>query len=194
MHNRGISNKANRKKSNILKKLNDEELMILVSKGDLDMMTILFDRYHLKIFNYVLKMTRDREISQDITQEVFYKAIKYRASYKKGKFSSWLYTIARNVFSDHYQRQKNKDQRIDDIVYRMEDQQIDTVEQNETREQLHKALDKLHDGDKELIVMNRYQGIKYQEIAEITGSTVGAVKTKVHRAIHKLKDHYLQNI
>ncbi|MDH7446158.1 RNA polymerase sigma factor [Aquimarina sp. 2201CG14-23] len=177
-----------------MKNSTDEELMILVSKGNLDMMSILFDRYHIRIFNFLLKMTRDRDISQDITQEVFYKAIKYRASYKNGKFSSWIYTIARNIFSDHYQRQKNKDQRLDNIEYKIEREETDSIAQDEIKEQLHRALEQLNHGDRELVIMNRYQGIKYQEIAEITGSTAGAVKTKVHRAIHKLKDHYLQNI
>lgn len=177
-----------------MKNLTDEELMILVSEDNLDMMRILFERYHIRIFNFLLKMTNDRDASQDITQEVFYKAIKYRKSYKKGKFSSWIYTIARNIFSDHYQSKKNKDQRLDEIEYKVEREGSNTIEKDEIKEQLNKALEKLNKSDRELVIMNRYQGIKYQEIAEITGSTAGAVKTKVHRAIHKLKDHYLQNI
>ncbi|WP_282085604.1 RNA polymerase sigma factor [Aquimarina algiphila] len=177
-----------------MKNLNDEELMILVSNGKLDMMSVLFDRYHIKIFNFLFKMTRDKEVSQDITQEVFYKAIKYRASYKKGKFSSWIYTIARNIFTDYYQRQKNKDERFDTIEYKIEQKEPDQMDIKETNEELKRALNQLSNVDRELVIMNRYQGIKYQEIAEITGSTAGAVKTKVHRAIHKLKDHYLQNI
>ncbi|TSE08015.1 MULTISPECIES: RNA polymerase sigma factor [Aquimarina] len=177
-----------------MKNLNDEELMILVSNGNLDMMSVLFDRYHIKIFNFLFKMTRDKEVSQDITQEVFYKAIKYRASYKKGKFSSWIYTIARNIFTDYYQRQKNKDERFDTIEYKIEQKEPDQMDIKETNEELKRALNQLSNVDRELVIMNRYQGIKYQEIAEITGSTAGAVKTKVHRAIHKLKDHYLQNI
>ncbi|MCK8524189.1 RNA polymerase sigma factor [Aquimarina sp. D1M17] len=177
-----------------MKNLSDEELMILVSNGNLDMMSILFERYHIRIFNFIVKMTRDKEVSQDITQEVFYKAIKYRTSYKNGKFSSWIYTIARNIFSDHYQRQKSSAQRLDDITYKTESQTEDNIDKIETNEQLHKALNQLSKSDRELVVMSRYQGIKYQEIAEITNSTTGAVKTKVHRAIHKLKDHYLQNI
>ncbi len=177
-----------------MKNVSDEELMILVSGGNLDMMSILFDRYHARIYNFLLKMTRDRDVSQDITQEVFYKAIKYRNSYKRGKFSSWIYTIARNIFSDHYQKQKNKDQRLEDVQYKTEEQNTYSIEDNETKEQLHLALEQLSQSDKELIIMNRYQGIKYQEIAEIIGSTEGAVKTKVHRAIHKLKEYYLQKI
>ena len=175
-----------------MKNLTDEEVMILVSQGDLDMMKILFERYHTRIFAFVFKMTQDREISQDRTQDVFYKAIKYRTSYKKGKFSSWIYTIARNVFSDHYQKQKNKDGRLDDQKYKIEE--ADHIERQETSEQLNRALNQLSQSDKELVVMNRYQGIKYLEIAEIVGSTEGAVKTKVHRAIHKLKEYYLQNV
>ncbi len=176
-----------------MKNLNDEELMILVSNGNLDVMGILFDRYHIKIFNFLLKMTRDKEVSQDITQEVFYKAIKYRASYKKGKFSSWIFTIARNIFVDYYQRQKNKDERFETIEYKIEQKEPDQINARETNEELNRALNQLNTVDKELVIMNRYQGIKYQEIAEITGSTPGAVKTKIHRAIHKLKGHYLQN-
>ncbi len=167
--------------------------MILVSNGNLDMMSVLFDRYHIKIFNFIQKMTRDREISEDITQEVFYKAIKYRSSYRKGKFSAWIYTIARNIFSDHYQNQKNKDERFENVAYKVEQKEQDYIESKEVNEELYRALNQLSKTDKQLVIMNRYQGIKYQEIAEITGSTAGAVKTKVHRAIHKLKNHYLQN-
>ncbi|MBQ0733975.1 RNA polymerase sigma factor [Aquimarina celericrescens] len=177
-----------------MKNVSDEELMILVSNGNLDMMSILFDRYHVRIYNFLLKMTRDQDVSQDITQEVFYKVLKYRTSYKKGKFSSWIYTIARNVFSDHYQKQKNKDQRLNDIHYKTIGQETNSVDDEEIKEQLHLALMKLSHSDRELIIMNRYQGIKYQEIAEIMDSTEGAVKTKVHRAIHKLKEYYLQKI
>ncbi len=168
--------------------------MILVSEGNLDMMGVLFDRYHNKIFNFLIKMTRDRNSSQDITQEVFYKVIKYRKSYKKGKFSSWIYTIARNTFADHYQNNKHKDERLDNVTYKIKESEHNSIENQEITEQLNRALLTLAQSDKELIIMNRYQGIKYQEIAEIIGSTPGAVKTKIHRAIHKLKSNYFQNI
>jgi RNA polymerase sigma-70 factor (ECF subfamily) len=56
--------------------------------------------------------------------------------------------------------------------------------------QLNFALSQLSNSDRELIVMGKYQGLKYHEIAEITNSTLGAVKTKMHRAMQKLKDSY----
>lgn len=174
-----------------MKDLTDEQIMISVSSGNLDLASILFDRYQVRIYNYLLKMTRDEIVSQDITQEVFYKMIKYRRSYKEGKFSAWIYTIARNIFMDYYQKQKNKDVQLNAEIYGEEDKNYSEI--NETNEQLYRALNGLNKSDKELIVMNRFQNIKYKEIAQILGSTEGAVKTKIHRAIFKLKELYLQN-
>ncbi|MEM1001443.1 MAG: RNA polymerase sigma factor, partial [Bacteroidota bacterium] len=84
----------------------DEELMTRVSLGELNEMTFLFERYHLRLFNFLVQMTRDRDVAEDLTQTVFYKAIRYRSSYKGGQFVSWIFRIARNVFSDHYQKSK----------------------------------------------------------------------------------------
>ncbi len=177
-----------------MKHLKDEEIMTMISHGKLEYTRILFDRYHIKIYNFLLKMVQDKDHSEDLTQDVFYKLIKYRTSYKEGKFSSWIYTIARNVFMDHYKSQKNKNQRLDDIDYKIQKIPEENITSKEIKEQLETALNKLNYTDKMLIVMHRYQNIKYQEIAEITDSTRGAVKTKIHRAIAKLKNHYFQNM
>lgn len=92
---------------------------------------------------------------------------------------------------DYYQKQKNKDVQLNAEIYGEEDKNYSEI--NETNEQLYRALNRLNNSDKELIVMNRFQNIKYKEIAQILGSTEGAVKTKIHRAIFKLKELYLQN-
>ena len=60
-------------------------------------------------------------------------------------------------------------------------------------EKLKKAMDQLEKSDRELIIMNKYQKLKYSEIASITNSSVGSLKTKMHRAIHKLRVYYFQN-
>ncbi|MBC2845436.1 RNA polymerase sigma factor [Winogradskyella flava] len=173
-----------------MENLTDEELMEFVVGGNLDMMRYLFLRYHIKIYNFCFQMTRDKHLSKDITQEVFYKVLKHRETYKQSKFSSWLYAIARNLCKDHY-KILNKTQRLNDNDLK------DSYKINNTRSeslgsirQLNFALDQLSDSDRELIVMGKYQGLKYHEIAEITNSTLGAVKTKMHRAMQKLKDSY----
>lgn len=177
-----------------LSQLSDEQIMLNVSEGDLDQLRHLFDRYHLRIYNFFQKMVRNQAVSEDLTQDVFAKVIRYRSSYKQGNFASWIFTIARNIFSTHYQKQKKeRSHMINDDT--LDSGEILLTESNEEElNHLQKALLKLSTTDRELIVMHRFQEIKYERIAEIVGSTEGAVKTKVHRAIKKLKEVYFQTI
>jgi len=172
-----------------LEKLTDEILMAKVANGSLDVLKILFERHHKHVFNFLLKMTGDQMLSEDITQEVFYKLMKYRASYNNGKFVSWLFTIARNSLNSHFRRNSNNHQDIDIIDYKLA---VDEEEKKDYSD-LHLAINQLDASDRELIILNRFQEIKYEELAEIVGSTPGAVKTKVSRALKKLKTIYFQN-
>jgi len=133
-------------------------------------------------------------VSEDLTQDVFAKVIRYRSSYQEGNFASWIFTIARNIFSTYYQKQKKeRSQLINDDT--LDSGEVLLTESNqEELNHLQKALLKLSNSDRELIVMHRFQEIKYSQIAEIMGSSEGAVKVKVHRAIKKLKEVYFQTI
>lgn len=165
-----------------------------VAKGDLDQLRHLFDRYHLRIYNFFQKMIRNQAVSEDLTQDVFAKVIRYRSSYKQGNFASWIFTIARNIFSTYYQKQKKERSLVinDDTL---DSGEVLVSESNEEElSYLQKALLKLSNSDRELIIMNRFQEIKYEQIAEIIGSSEGAVKVKVHRALKKLKEVYFQTI
>ena len=79
-----------------------------VANGNLDAMTILFDRYHEWIYNFFFKMKPDVAFCEDLTQNVFYKALRYRSSYGGGKFASWIFTIARNLFHDQIEKEKHR--------------------------------------------------------------------------------------
>lgn len=164
-----------------------------VSQGNLDAMSFIFERYHLRLYNFLVQMTRDKAVAEDLTQTVFYKAIRYRTSYKGGQFVSWIFKIARNVFSDHYQKSKRtvNNIEIDLVTYKTED---DFIDRKEEVAHLYNAINKLDVEERELIVMNRFQEMKYSQIADITGSSEGAVKVKVHRIIKKLKTVYFQTI
>ena len=174
-----------------MKELTNEEMMTTVAKGDLDMLKILFERHHVHVFNFLYKMCGDKMLSEDLTQEVFYKLMKYRNSYNGGNFISWLFTIARNCLSTHFRKNKEYHEDINAVAYKFPSKQEDDVE---AYSQLQMALSKLNRSDRELIVLNRLQEIKYNEIAEIIGSTPGAVKTRVSRAIQKLKIIYFSNL
>lgn len=164
--------------------------MAEVAGGNLDVLKILFDKHHVHIFNFLYKMCGDRMLSEDLTQDVFYKVIKYRTSYKHGSFVSWLFTIARNSMNTHFTRNKETHNDLEAVKYKLGEED----EHKEDYSHLHKALQQLEASDRELVVLNRFQGIRYEELAEIMNSTPGAVKTKMSRALKKLKTVYLQTI
>jgi len=166
--------------------------MLAIATGKLELMTILFERYNLRIYNFFKKMTQNKMVSEDLTQDVFIKVIKYRASYNQGNFAAWIYTIARNIFSTHYQKTKKERAIVIDDDKLESDETTISESRQEALDHLQKALQKLSKADRELIVMHRFQEIKYQQIAEIIGSTENAVKVKVHRALKKLKEIYFQ--
>jgi RNA polymerase sigma factor (sigma-70 family) len=176
-----------------LKQLTDEELMHIVSEGNLDAMTYIFDRYQVRLYNFYYQKVKDVAVCEDLTQNVFLKVIKYKHSYKGGKFVSWIFKIARNLFYDHYQEQKKTQpfENIDDVNSELNEE---SIEKEEEISHLMKVLNNLSDTDKELIIMNRIEGIKYEQIAEIIGSNTIAVKTKIHRIIKKLRTNYFETL
>ena len=166
--------------------------MLQIANGKIELLRILFDRYHIRIFNFFNKMCRNKMVSEDLTQDVFIKVMKYRTSYKNGNFAAWIYTIARNIFSTHYQKiKKERSNLIDDDKLEANSTLVSESNQDEL-DHLQKALLKLSNSDRELIVMHRFQEIKYEQIAQIVGSTENAIKVKVHRALKKLKEIYFQ--
>ncbi|WP_146190714.1 RNA polymerase sigma factor [Polaribacter aquimarinus] len=175
-----------------MKHLTDEELMLQIANGKLELLSILFDRYNVRIYNFFNKMIQNKMVSEDLTQDVFLKVIKYKTSYKNGNFAAWIYTIARNIFSTHYQKTKKERSNVIDDDKLEANETLVSESRQEELDHLQKALLKLSNSDRELIVMHRFQEIKYEQIAQIVGSNENAVKVKVHRALKKLKDIYFQ--
>jgi len=167
--------------------------MLAIANGELDKLSDLFDRYHVKIYNFFQKMNYNKVVSEDLTQEVFIKVLKHRTSYKNGNFTSWIYTIARNIFFDYYKKHK-KEQTSNIEEHQISSEELSFTENHqEELEYLQTCLQKLKTSDRELIIMHKIQGIKYEQIAEITGSSANAVKVKTHRVLNKLKEIYFQS-
>jgi RNA polymerase sigma-70 factor (ECF subfamily) len=175
--------------------MTDEMIMEALKNGDLQQASLLFERYHKRIFNFLARMVMDREQAEDLTQNVFLRMIRYRTSYKEGmKFQSWIYQMARNVFSDHYQANKNKQSKFADVEKMTDEIQEDnTSEEQEQREfLLRRSLALLDDDQRELLVLTRFQHLKYEEVAVLLDTTVANIKVKVHRAIGRLRQHYFE--
>ena len=175
--------------------MTDEQIMEAVQNGDLQQTSLLFDRYHKRLFNFLARLTMDRDTAEDLTQNVFLRLIKYRSSYRQGsKFQSWIYQMARNVFSDHYQKTKNKKANFIDVE-KMGERIADNDEGEKLGEQellLQKSMALLSEDQRELLVLTRFQHMKYEEVAVIMDTTVANIKVKVHRAIAKLREHYFE--
>lgn len=175
--------------------MTDELIMEAVKRGELQQATLLFERYHKRIFNFLARMTMDRNLAEDLTQNVFLRIIKYRTSYREGnRFQSWIYQVARNVFSDHYQAHKNKFSDfvdVEKISDHMPDREEDNA-QDEKEKLLHLSMQKLTEEQRELLVLTRFQHMKYEEVAAIMDTTVANIKVKVHRAILKLREYYFE--
>jgi RNA polymerase sigma factor (sigma-70 family) len=175
--------------------MTDELLMEAVKNGDLQQASALFERYNKRIFNFLARLTMDRALAEDLTQNVFLRIIKYRNSYREGaRFQSWIYQVARNVFSDHYQVHKNKFsdfvdvEKVSDSLY--DPEESETMDEQEKL--LQRSMAKLSDEQRELLILTRFQHMKYEEVATIMDTTVANIKVKVHRAILKLREHYFE--
>ena len=175
--------------------MTDEMIMEAVKNGDLKQASLLFERYHKPIYNFLARMTMDRAMAEDLTQNVFLRIIKYRASYREGlRFQSWIYQVARNIFSDHYQKQKNRFSDFVDVEKISEHipDSDDSKSADEQEQLLSRSMEMLSEEQRELLVLTRFQHMKYEDVAIIMNTTVANIKVKVHRAIAKLREHYFQ--
>lgn len=174
----------------------DEIIMLNVKKGNLPEMSVLFERYNVRLYNYFLRMGLNRDESQDLTQNLFYRMIKYRNSFKEGNsLKSWIYQIARNLHYDF----RNQKKKSDDLFLRNETLSANVpddpgVFHEEDYERLEQALSALSEGQREIIVLSRYQGLKYEEISAIVNQSVPAIKVAVHRALKQLRCIYFKKV
>ncbi len=169
----------------------DEDLMKSVYEGRLDRLNTLCQRYQRRIFGYMLKSTLNAEDSADLAQQVFIRALKYRKSYRIGKsFEMWVFQIARNVLKDYFRKMKIHNERyefidqIPDMVDEVDEEKL------ENEKKLIRAMEQLPEDKRELLVLSKFEGMKYEQIAELRSMSVSAVKVQVHRTMKRLKELY----
>ena len=172
--------------------LSDEELMTRVRDGDLAELSELFERYYVRMYNFFLTLTGDKNISKDLVQDLFARIIKYRSSYRgKGTFKSWIYRMARNIHTDYYNQNKKALDQLKDLKHDQENMmKSKEVYNDEDYYKLERALQQLSPEQQQIIVLSRYQGLKYEEISRIQNASVAAIKVQVHRALKQLRRVY----
>jgi RNA polymerase sigma factor (sigma-70 family) len=175
--------------------LTNDALMAEVKDGRVERLAVLFERHHIMLFNFFLRLTGNRSTSEDLVQEVFIRILKYRATYRgEDKFLGWMYRIAHNAHIDHLRRHKETVALDDQFVEAASPEPglEDRVVQDQDAALMSKALSRLPQEKKKVLVLSRFQNMKYREIAELLGCPVGTVKATVHRALKELGDIYFE--
>ncbi len=177
--------------------LSDNALMLKVKSGEVDKLGLLYERYKKMLLGFFFKMNHDLAASEDLVQNVFVRILKYKHTFTgSGKFSTWMYHLARNMYYDQYRKNKKelKNVAVDSVSYKLvDDTSIEIqLDDNEQQLQLKRALQELHPEKRELLILSRYQDMKYQEIAEVTGMSEGAVRVKIHRTLKELKEIFFK--
>lgn len=181
--------------------LTAEKALIEQARRNPEAFGALFELYYRPIFNYTLKRVSHIEIAQDITSEVFYKAVKnlWKFTWKNISFSAWLYRIANNQIIDWYRSKKHIS--LDRLqaesgydlanVRRFEKELIESEEKKLSEEidviTLHSYIVELPSKYQEVIVLKYFEKKKLSEIGEILGKKEGTVKSLVSRGLDKLR-------
>jgi RNA polymerase sigma factor (sigma-70 family) len=175
-----------------MKHLNDQELMRIVQSGDYSPASEIYDRYSGRIYNFAFRFLRNSEAAEDATQEVFVKMLKHANQFQgDAKLSTWLFSITANWCRDYLRKADNKTKESDDVLVTLpaptELAPDRNLERREDEQRVRRALESLTPEQREAILLSRYQGLSYAEIAQIAGCSEGAVKTRVFRAMETLK-------
>src|SRR5437588_355217 len=183
---------SNRRETGEMNHLSAQELMRIVQAGDFSPASEIYDRYSGRIYNFALRFLKNAEAAEDATQEVFVKMMKHANQFQgDAKLSTWLFSITANWCRDYLRKADNKSKETEDVLVTLpapSNQSPDrTLERRENEALIKRALQALTPEQREAILLSRYQGLSYAEIAQISGCSEGAVKTRVFRAMETLK-------
>ncbi len=152
----------------------------------------LFKWLNEPLYKYVyIRCGYNRELAEDITQDIFVKAWEKRTTFNPSKstLKNWIYVIARNYLIDTYRKKKISIKSFDEDIY-VKDLNI-SVEDEGVVSDILKNLDRLKEKEKEVIVLRYVQDLEIEDIAKILGKSKNTTKVMIHRAIKKLK--YIMN-
>lgn len=144
-----------------------------------------YKNYKKPLFDYLMRMTGDYQLASDIMQESF---TRFLERYKqKVPNAALIYTIARNIFLDHFRRQEHRANFAEDPIDSSASQEDGLMVKQEYRRVLA-ALQGLKTDERDILALAISDGLSYRDVASIAGISVENVKVKVHRARHKLKN------
>jgi RNA polymerase sigma factor (sigma-70 family) len=182
---------SRRHQGSALTRETDEELMGRMAHGDLNAMGLLFERHHGRVLSLCHRMTGDAHVAEDLAQECFLRVLRYASSFRgEAAFSTWLYRLTRNVCLDHLRADERARSSKEELGREHVAPEPRSTVLEIRLEALRRALYALPPEKREVLVLSRYEGLSYAEIAEVCETTVGAVKVRAHRAMRELRRRF----
>ena len=177
-----------------MEELTDSSLMKLVQAGDSSQLAVLFERHHAGLFRYLMQLSRNRALSEDLTQEVFFRVLRYARTYDPDlPFPVWLYRMGRNAFFDSLRARSAEPMDAQTLQLRSrEPMPEEAFSRKQERTFLEEALQNLSEEKREVLVLSRFHDLRYQEIAQIMKCEVGTVKVRVYRALRELREKFCE--
>jgi RNA polymerase sigma-70 factor (ECF subfamily) len=175
--------------------LTDLELLEHISNQDRDALETLYERYGRRVFSLAVRILSDSVSAEEVTQDVFMSVWRRGATYvsKKGKFTTWLFSIAHNRTIDELRKRRRDRSRTNDDIddhLNLESSDVSpadaTVAQSEYAK-IRAAMEKLPDEQKNVVELSYFKGLTQTEIADKTGQPLGTVKTRMRLALKKLR-------
>lgn len=173
--------------------VSESEIILIAQNGDLDAFNRLVLQYQDAVYSVCYRIMGEAESAADATQEAFINAYRRLASYRGGSFRAWLLTIATNACYDELRRRKRRPATgIDDLpgsdsqdgpaLPSTDDTPEEVALQNELNQAIHECIQNLQDDQRLALVMFDLEGFSYQEIADMTQTQLGTVKSRLSRA------------
>lgn len=167
-----------------------EDQLVERAKTDADAFGELYDHYFGQIYRFIYSRMRDASAAEDVTSEVFFKALRAIGRYKPSghPFSSWLYQISINAITDHYRGQKPTSN-IDDALGAADPERAvdDRVVAEQEASEVWAAINRLPEQQKTAMTLKLGEDLKLAQIGEIMGKSEGAIKLLIHRGMITLR-------
>ena len=175
----------------IFRAVEDADLIRQAARGSVEAYNLLVSRWEKRVYNYLLRITANREDALDLTQDVFLKAYQnLRKLDDPGRFAPWLYRIAHNEAYSMF-RKRRPETDVDEIEPEGTGTGINvggsSVFPIELSMAVSTALDRLSPDHREAVVLKIYQGFKFEEMAEILACPVSTIKSRLYTALELLK-------
>ena len=179
-----------------MKTKSDKQLMVEYAAGNPRAFEELFRRYGKRVYNLFLRSFNKTELAQDLLQECFVRVVESRNRYEPTKaFSNWIFTIAMNLIRDKYReqaRRKTESMSASRVMSNPSPASAgggphQELEEAQTRMAVVAAINALPNDQREVIILHKYEGLSFSEIAAILDSSPEAAKQKAYRAMQSLR-------